>query len=76
MKDRYISDGGVNEPEAPRVRVRDSFSVSRALLWLNKIVRLVRHHTISIRSADQISVAQIPPSGKVSITPFQRMADA
>ena len=45
-------------------------------LWLNKIVRLVTHHKISMRSEEQIYVAQISPSGEVSITAFERMADA
>ena len=43
-----------------------------APVWTSKIVGLVTHHKIAIRSEDRLYIAQIPPSGDVSITPFER----
>ena len=44
-----------------------------APIWTGKIVGLMTHHQIAIRSDNMLYIAQIPSSGDVSITPFQRI---
>ncbi len=50
-----------------------AFYEEMAAQWFHKIVRLVTHHKIAIREADTLYIAQIPPTGEVTITPFRRM---
>ena len=50
-----------------------SYYEQNAPLWTNKIIGLITHHQITIRSENMLYVAQVPPNGEVSITPFQRM---
>ena len=41
--------------------------------WINKIVRLVTHHRVAISNDNMMYIVQIPPSGDVSITPFEQL---
>lgn len=53
-----------------------SYYEQNVSLWTSKIIGLVTHHKIAIRSDNMMYVAQIPPNGEVSITPFQRLEES
>ena len=75
FKEVYGRVGNILHARNPLGALPDiAYYEEMAPLWLNKIVGLVTHHKISIQSEQQIYIAQIPPDGEVTITPFQRMA--
>ena len=52
-----------------------SFYEQTVPVWTGKIIGLMTHHKIAIRSEDRLYIAQIRPSGEISITPFERLGD-
>lgn len=76
FKEVYGRLGNVLHARNPLGRSPDiAFYEKMSPLWLNKIICLLTHHKISIRNDQWIYIAQIPPSGEVTITPFQRMTN-